>query len=179
MTMADAACLDDHAVLSNADTLTIQRVLPGPVDRVWAYLTDSELRRKWLARGDMRLEEGAVFELVWRNDELTTPPGTRPAGFDEEHRMSSRILAVDAPRRLAFTWGENSEVSFDLEPQGKHVLLTVTHRRPPSRDVMLKVSAGWHAHLDILVARATNTEPAPFWPAWQRLREDYEGRFPG
>lgn len=176
--MADTACPDELAVLSAPETLTLQRVLPGPLERVWAYLTDSDLRRQWLARGDMTLEVGAPFELVWRNDELSSPPSQRPAGFDEEHRMHSRILEVDAPRRLAFTWGESSEVSFDLEAQGPHVLLTVTHRRPPNRDVLLKVAAGWHAHLDVLLARANGEPPTPFWPRWQQLRAYYETRFP-
>jgi hypothetical protein len=40
------------------------------------------------------------------------------------------------------------------------VLLTVIHRRVPDRATL---SAGWHMHLDILVARATGKEPAPFW----------------
>ncbi len=62
-------------------TLKIERLLPGPIERVWAYLTESELRRKWLAAGTMTLDAGAPVELVWRNDELTDPPGQRPAGF--------------------------------------------------------------------------------------------------
>ncbi|MFY2765226.1 SRPBCC family protein [Arenimonas sp. MALMAid1274] len=165
-----------HAALSDPATLTLERVLPGPIDRVWDYLTRGELRRQWLASGQMRLEVGAPFELVWRNDELTTPPGPRPAGFEAEHRMHSRILEVSPPHRLAFTWGEAGEVSFDLRQEGRHVRLTVNHRRPPSRDVLLKVAAGWHSHLDILADRIEGNSPAPFWPTWQRLRDDYETR---
>ena len=52
-----------YATLSDASTLQIQRVLPGPVERVWAYLTDGELRRQWLAAGEMRLEPGASHAL--------------------------------------------------------------------------------------------------------------------
>ncbi|HEY6545488.1 MAG TPA: SRPBCC domain-containing protein, partial [Dokdonella sp.] len=52
-------------------SVRIERLLPGPIERVWAWLTDGELRRQWLASGDMRLEAGAPFELVWRNDELS------------------------------------------------------------------------------------------------------------
>ena len=52
----------------------IQRILPGPIERVWAYLTDSDLRRRWLAAGPMEMKVGAPFELVWRNDELSDPP---------------------------------------------------------------------------------------------------------
>ena len=62
-------------MVTEPSTLRIQRLLPGPIERVWAYLTESELRRKWLAAGEMEMKVGAPFELVWRNDELTDPPG--------------------------------------------------------------------------------------------------------
>ena len=159
-------------------TLKIQRLLPGPIERIWAYLTQGELRRQWLAAGEMELQVGAPFEFVWRNDELTNPPGERPPGFSDEHRMQSRITEVDPPRKLAFTWGNSGDVSFELEPQGNDVLLTVIHRRLPDRPTLLGVGAGWHMHLDVLVARATGTAPGPFWDGWRRLRQAYDRRLP-
>jgi uncharacterized protein YndB with AHSA1/START domain len=176
--MNDVAMPGAYGVLTEPATLTIQRLLPGPVERVWAYLTDSDLRRQWLAAGSMELKVGAPFELVWRNDELTDPPGKRPDGFGEEHRMTSRIVALDAPNRLVIGWGASGEVAFTLEPQGGKVLLTVIHQRVPDRSVLLNVSAGWHMHLDILAARINGKEPAPFWDGWSRLKADYERRLP-
>jgi uncharacterized protein YndB with AHSA1/START domain len=44
--MNDLAKLDPYGVLIEPATLKIQRLLPGPVERVWAYLTDSDLRRQ-------------------------------------------------------------------------------------------------------------------------------------
>jgi uncharacterized protein YndB with AHSA1/START domain len=174
--MNDVASPDTYGVLTEPTTLTIQRLLPGPIERVWAYLTESDLRRQWLASGTMEMAVGASFELVWRNDELTDPPGQRPPGFGAEHRMTSRILALDPPRKLAFSFGTSSEVTFTLEPTGKRVLLTVVHRLVTDRAMLLKVSAGWHMHLDVLVARATGAAPAPFWDGWSRLHKEYEGR---
>ena len=176
--MPDLATLDAHGVLTEPTTLTISRRLPGPIERVWAYLTESDRRRQWLAAGEMELKLGAPFELVWRNDELVDPPAPRPAGFPEEHRMQSRITELDPPRRLAFTWQGSGDVSFELEPKGAEVLLTVTHRRLPDRPTLLKVAAGWHMHLDTLVARATGREPDPFWPGWSRLQQEYDRRLP-
>ena len=86
---------DAYGTLIEPTTLKIQRMLPGPIERVWAYLTDSELRRKWLAAGSMQLEVGSSFEFVWRNDELSSPPGKRPEGFPEENRMQSRITELE------------------------------------------------------------------------------------
>lgn len=167
-----------YGELTEPATLTIKRVLPGPIERVWSYLTESELRQKWLAAGDMILREGSAFELVWRNDALTQPPGKRPDGFGAEHRMESRITEIDPPRKLAFTWGSTGGVTFELAPQGADVLLTVIHRRLPDRALLLKVSAGWHAHLDVLSARLHGTTPEPFWNHWQQLRQDYDKRLP-
>ena len=177
--MNDRAKVDAYGALSEPATLTIQRVLPGPIERVWAYLTDSDLRRKWLAAGHMEMKVGAPFELVWRNSELTNPPGERPEGFGEEHRMESRITELDPPRKLVFTWGKGSgDVSFELEPRGERVLLTVTHRRLPDRGMMVGVSTGWHVHLDMLVARLNGEEPGPFWDGFARLKAEYDRRIP-
>ena len=172
------AAPDAYGVLTEPATLKIQRLLPGPIERVWAFLTESELRRKWLAAGKMEMKVGAPFEFVWRNDELNNPPSRRPAGFDEEKRMQSRITELDPPRKLAFTWENSGHVSFELEPKGEQVLLTLIHRRLPDRPTLLGVSAGWHMHLNTLVARATGTEPAPFWDGWGRLKKEYDQRLP-
>ena len=176
--MKEPAAPDAYGVLTEPATLKIQRLLPGPIERVWSYLTESELRRQWLGAGKMEMKVGAPFELVWRNEELNNPPSRRPAGFPEETRMESRITELDPPRKLSFTWVGSGDVSFELEPKGDEVLLTVIHRRLPDRATLLRVSAGWHMHLDILVARATSKEPAPFWEGWSRLQKEYDQRLP-
>lgn len=176
--MSELAAPDAFGVLTEPTTITIRRLLPGPIERVWAYLTESDLRRQWLAAGEMEMRVGAPFELVWRNDELTDPPSQRPAGFPEEQRMQSRITELEPPRKLAIAWGGSGDVSFDLSPKGDQVLLTVIHRRLPDRATLLEVAAGWHMHLDLLVACATGKERAPFWDGWSRLREAYHRRVP-
>jgi uncharacterized protein YndB with AHSA1/START domain len=140
------------------------------------------MRRKWLASGFMEMKVGAPFELVWRNNELTDPPGQRPEGFGEEHRMQSRITELDPPRKISFTWQNSGDVTFELEPHpdpgADKVLLTVTHRRLPDRRTMLMVGPGWHMHLDVLSARVTGTETGPFWDGWLRLQKEYAQRLP-
>lgn len=169
---------DAYGQLIEPTTLKLQRLLPGTVERVWAYLTDSDLRKKWLAAGEMVLEVGAPFEFTWRNDELTTPPGHRPDGFAAVQRMQSRIIAVDPPRRLVIGWGSEGEVTFDLAPAGERVLLTITHRRLPDRDTKLNVSAGWHAHVDILDAVLAGSAAPAFWDNWSTLKRDYDRLLP-
>jgi len=159
-------------------TLKIERLLPGPIERVWAFLTESELRRQWLAAGEMQPKAGTAFTFTWRNDELTETPGERPEGFPATHSMHSRIVEFDPPRKLVFEWNNSGNVSFELEPKGTKVLLTVIHRRLPDRATLLKVAAGWHAHLDVLVLRAEGKTPTDFWTGWQRLHKAYGERIP-
>ena len=130
--MTDAATVDPYGLLTEPATLKIQRLLPGPVERIWVYLTESDMRRKWLASGFMEMKVGAPFELVWRNDELTDPPGQRPEGFGEEHRMQSRITELDPPRKISFTWQNSGDVTFELEPQGRQGAAH-RHPSPPAR----------------------------------------------
>jgi len=176
--MTDTMAPDAYGQLIEPTTLLIQRLLPGPIERVWAFLTESDLRRRWLASGDMELRIDAPFTLTWQNDRLTNPPGTRPEGFGEEHSMESRITVCHPPHELAFTWG-GGDVSIRLEEKGAKVLLTLTHRRIVERSSRVMIGAGWHAHLDILASRVSGTEPAtPFWDGWLLLRQEYDQRLP-
>jgi hypothetical protein len=77
--MTELQSLDAYGELIEPAMLKIERFLPGPIERVWAYLTESDLRRKWLAAGDMEMKIGTPFELIWRNDELTRPASGRSA----------------------------------------------------------------------------------------------------
>ncbi len=171
---------DAYGHLIEPATLKIQRLLPGPIERVWAYLTQSELRRQWLAAGEMDLQEGAAFELIWRNDELTDPAGMRPSSIPAERRMRSHIIKMDPPRMLTFAWEDNGDVSITLEPKGDEVLLTLVHRRLPDRQTLTGVSAGWHTHLAVLNARLRERKPdEPFWDGFNRVRRAYDERLPG
>lgn len=176
--MTELAELDAYGAVTEPATLTLRRLLPGPIDRVWAYLTQSDLRRQWLASGDMRLEAGAPFEFTWHNDAMSDTPGQRPEGIPEVHSLQSRITEIDPPRKLAIAWGESGGVSFELEPKGDEVLLTLIHRRAPNRGFLLSVSAGWHVHLDALAARLKGERVAGFWDRWTALKQDYAARFP-
>jgi len=176
--------MNDYGMIIETGTLRIQRLLPGPIERVWAYLTESDKRATWLAAGEMKLENGAQVELVFRNSELTGEHEQTPAKYKHLNCSVSNvghITCLFPPRLLSFTWAEQgqsrpSEVTFELTEQGKAVLLTVTHRRLANRDEMLSVAGGWHTHLDILVDRLHNRQPQPFWSTHTRLEEEYRAR---
>jgi uncharacterized protein YndB with AHSA1/START domain len=174
--VTDIEMVDDLGVQTGPETIEIARLLPGPIERVWSYLTESDLRRRWLAAGDMELKAGAPFELTWRNDELTDPPGTRPEGFGVEHRATMTMVEIDPPHRLTFIWPDTGEVSFALAERGKEVLFTITHRRAPNRRTMVGVSAGWHMHIDVLAGMLSGRPVTHFWDRMAPLRQVYEAR---
>lgn len=174
MTLRDD--IDGFATMTDASTLVIQRWLPGPAERVWRYLTDSDLRRKWLASGDMALVPGSPLELVWRNDALSDADDSRPDGFSETERMQSRVIDLEPMRMLKIAWGKG-DVTFILQEQGGRVLLTLTHRGIDDRTERGLIAPGWHTHLDILVADLSGAQRPSFWSGWTRLRALYDSRF--
>lgn len=163
--------------------LRIQRTLPGPIERVWAYLVEPEKRRLWLAGGPIEPGVGGRVELLFRHAELSDEPGAVPdryADMAQGHRNDGRVTVWEPPHRLAFTWGENhgdpSEVSFTLSARGDAVLLTVVHVRLHGDAVLRSVSGGWHTHLDILDARLRGRAPDNFWNAFRRVEAEYARR---
>jgi uncharacterized protein YndB with AHSA1/START domain len=175
--VGQVATLDGYGALTEPATFMIKRPIPGPIERVWARLTDGELRRQWFAGGVMTLKVGGACEFVRRNDELTDPSGQRPSGMPEELRMQSRIIELDPPRDIAFTWGDG-EVCVQLALNEDDVHLTLNHRRLPNRSITLMAAASWHMHLDILAARMGRGRTEPFWDGWTRLRDEYARRLP-
>jgi uncharacterized protein YndB with AHSA1/START domain len=172
--MTDSHFNDLRGTLTDANTLRLQRQLPGSIERVWSYLTDSDLRRRWLASGTMPLQAGASFELVWRNDELSGSAAERPDGFPEESRATCQFIDVDPPRRMRYIWPGVGEVCIELEPHGDGVMLTLTHRQLIGERLILNVCAGWHAHLALLIAHLEGGRPPSLWSTWARLRQEYE-----
>jgi uncharacterized protein YndB with AHSA1/START domain len=173
--------MSEYGVVTEPGTVRIQRVLPGPVERVWAYLTESEKRGTWLASGAMEPRVDGQVQLHFRNSELSAH-GEQPPEKYREHACGGssggQVTVWEPPRRLAYTWGGNSEVTSELTPREADVLLVLTHRRLAAGGEMLSVSAGWHAHLDILGDQLAEREPRPFWSTHARLEEEYAARIP-
>ena len=177
--------MNEYGIVTAPGTVRLERVLPGPIERVWAYLTDPEKRGKWLAPGPMELREGGSVELRFHHADLSaekTVPDRYQAECGGGHVLLGRVTHCDPPRLLGYTWGEGtgeaSEVTFELTPRARKVLLVVTHRRLADRPAMVSVASGWHAHIGILIDHLENREPSGFWPTHARLEREYEKRFP-
>jgi uncharacterized protein YndB with AHSA1/START domain len=172
---------DDYGRVTEARTVRLERLLPGPIERVWSYLTDSEKRGKWFASGPMELRAGGRVAFTFNNDDLSADKDT-PERFEKTRgmKMEGKVLRCEPPHVLSFTFfgsdEEPSEVTFELTPKGSEVLLVVTHRRLASRNDMVMVGAGWHTHIGVLIDILNNEEPRPFWKTFVRLEPEYEKR---
>lgn len=172
--------MTDYATALSEDTVRIERSLPGPIERVWAYLTESDKRATWFARGPMELRAGGKVELTWENDRLSDDDSPPPARYADKkvHSLTGRVLEVDPPRLLSFQWGGDADsiATFELTPQGGRVNLVITHSRLSGRQGQINVSGGWHSHLGILEDVLEGRSPRPFWKNFTKLEAEYEAR---
>jgi len=171
----------EFGAITAPETVRIERLLPGPIERVWAYLVEPEKRKLWFADGPMAHRVGGAVELIWRNSRLSKDDAPAPDGFGDEARGQGTVTTFDPPRRLGFTWAHHAkpetEALFELSPRGDQVMLVITHRRLTTNDLVLGVSAGWHAHLEVLRAKLEDHEPPKFWATFGRMREVYRRRY--
>lgn len=163
-------------------TLLFVRVLPGPIERVWSYLTDPEKRATWLAGGETGRRAGDKIEFYFNNNRLTTHEEVVPDKYADQDEVSfnGEIIACDPPHRLHFYWPERdggvTEVEIRLSRHGDEARLELRHKGIRRPDDLIGASGGWHVHLDILHARLGGTEPEPFWSRHSRLEVDYGDR---
>jgi len=152
------------------DTIRFERLLPGPIERVWAFLVEPEKRSRWLCAGRTDASEGGKVEMHFNNAELSNqpdlPPPEKYKDMCGEIRFEGRVLDYEPPTLLRHTWdfeGDYSEVTFELSSLKEQVKLVLTHKRLKTRDDLTGVGAGWHTHLDMLADVMNGREPEGFW----------------
>jgi len=163
-------------------TVRLERLLPGPVERVWAYLTESKKRATWLAAGEFDLRVGGKIRLEFDNGRL---PNDSEAAQKYKERgkgtFEGVITRLEPMRLLAHTWpwdsGE-SDVTYELQARGKDVLLVIVHRRLKPRDLVVGVMGGWDVHTGILADVLNGVEPRPFWSTHERVEKEYAAAVP-
>jgi uncharacterized protein YndB with AHSA1/START domain len=157
-------------------TVRVERLLPGPVERVWAYLTESDKRAKWLAGGQFDLRVGGEAHLEFDNCKLSSE-NVAPAKYkDRQGRTFDGVITRLEPMKvLAHTWvwnGGDTEVTYELTPRGQDVLLTIVHKRL-GKELVPSVMGGWDVHSGILGDVLAGKEPRPFWTTHARLEQEY------
>ncbi len=160
----------------------IVRTLPGPIERVWDYLTVPEKRARWFCGGVLEQKTGGKVEFAMVHKNIApdeTPPAEYAKVQDPGVTFEGRVLQCEPPRLLVYTFGsEDSVVTFELTPQGRQVLLVLTHRtRGPEEQAELgNYASGWHTHLTLLVAELEGAPRPPFWATHAKLKPEYEKR---
>ncbi|SIQ32488.1 MULTISPECIES: SRPBCC family protein [unclassified Bosea (in: a-proteobacteria)] len=174
--------MSSYGTVLESGAVRFERLLPGPIERVWAYLTDGDKRATWFCGGDTEPRAGGRIDLFFMHSRLTNerPPEHARKMNDEGALMHGTVTAWDPPRRLAFSWvgmGEpDSDVDIALSQEGDKVRLVLVHRRLATKERMVLVSGGWHLHLDLLEDRLSGVEPRGFWSLHGALSEEYAER---
>jgi uncharacterized protein YndB with AHSA1/START domain len=112
-------------------------------ERLWDALTSAEFTERYMF--------GRRVESTW---EAGAPVRYWKAGSDQVLSDSGEVIEADRPRRLSHTWRVEfddalrregySRVTFELEPVGREVKLTVVHDEMPEGSVLFKgISNGW------------------------------------
>jgi uncharacterized protein YndB with AHSA1/START domain len=71
-----ATRIDDH-------TIQFVRILPGPIEKIWSYLTDSEKRGQWFAKGELPAKVGEPFTLSFKHSEMSPHQAPAPERMKE------------------------------------------------------------------------------------------------
>lgn len=161
-------------------TVRFQRLLPGPIERVWAYLTESDKRAQWLCGGDAEARVGGHVDMNFHNASLSSdddiPRPEKYRDMPEKISFAGKVTRCEPPVVLAHTWefeDEASEVCYELEAQGDKVLLTLTHRKLDSSETVLSVISGWHSHLNLLEDVLAGRKRRPIYRMQSELEDEY------
>jgi uncharacterized protein YndB with AHSA1/START domain len=137
----------------------LERQLADPPSVVWQALTDREQLRSWfpcdvLVAGGQWLV-GAAIAFPFPPDLI-------------DMTLRGAVLAVDEPKLLSFTWGEET-LRFELFALGTGTRLVLTDELPAS--AAARNAAGWDECLD----RLAGITPAP--DAWKSRFDAYSVAF--
>jgi uncharacterized protein YndB with AHSA1/START domain len=172
--------MSEYGELLDESTVRFERMLPGPIERVWSYIVESDKRQKWLCAGDIGPGDNANADMLFHNATLTTDEDIEvPEKYRKyagEIPFSGKVTRWKVSHTWDFDENESSEGCYELEEVGDRVRLVLTHKRLATSDTVLSVSGGWHTHLDILVDLLEGQRPKPFWKTQAALEAEYTAR---
>lgn len=156
------------------DTIRLERALDAPVETVWRYLTEADLRREWFMGGtDARA--GGEFELLVDHDNLSTDDVPYPETHEcyKGATWAEKVIQFDPPRLLATTFqgGKNGTVTYELFADGDRTRLVLTHSGITSGTGAQDFGSGWNSHLTVLQEKLAGRSVPNFWALHARSRE--------
>jgi len=137
----------------------LQRRLADPPETVWEAITDPEQMRSWFPC-HVALDGGA-----WVPGAAIT--FTFPSNI-ANMTIPGQVLEVDRPRRLAYTWGDET-LRYELTADGGGTILVLIDELPPG--IAARNAVGWETCLDRLEGRTGDRGE------WQGRFEAYVAEF--
>jgi uncharacterized protein YndB with AHSA1/START domain len=157
-----------------SDAIRLERVLDAPVETVWRYLTEAELRRSWFM-GGTDAKAGGEFELLVDHDNLSTDDVPYPESHEcyKGAVWTEKVIRFEPPRLLETTFqgGKSGQVTYELFPQGSQTRLVLIHSGLTSFTGFQGFGAGWNSHLTVLQERLGGRGVRNFWEFHERSSE--------
>ena len=157
------------------DAIRLERLLDAPVETVWRYLTEAELRRMWFM-GGTDATAGGEFDLLVDHDNLSVEKNVAyPEGYAQFKGTvwTEKVMRFEPPRLLETTFqgGKNGTVTYELFPDGGKTRLVLTHSGITSDTGFQNFGGGWNSHLTVLEERLAGRGIANFWALHAKSRE--------
>lgn len=151
--------------MANSEFVYVTYIRTTP-EKLWQALTQPEFTRRFWANTVQECEwkPGAAWKLV--------APDGRVADRGE-------VVEIDPPRKLVLTWQNHlfpevtaegfSRMTYQLEPAGETVKLTLTHISEKAESKLIqKVSNGWPRILASLKSLLETGEPLEGTSTWPK-----------
>jgi uncharacterized protein YndB with AHSA1/START domain len=157
-----------------SDAIRLERLLDAPIETVWRYLTEAELRQQWFMGGTDAAGVGE-FELLVDHDKLSTDKVPYPESFEcfKGAVWSEKVIRFEPPRLLETTFqgGKNGIVTYELQSEGDRTRLVLTHSKIESSSGLQDFGGGWNSHLTVLEEKLAGRSVRNFWALHDRSRE--------
>lgn len=136
--------MSNRGEIVNVNAVKFVRLLPGPIERVWTYLTECKKLNTWFG------EDGKIEPRVGGN-----------VWFMDGH-IRGVVTQWKPQKQLSYTWNvfapgdsesnyPESYLDLTLEQKGEEVRLTLFHL-PVPQSFVLQTQMGWHTFLDLIEA---------------------------
>jgi uncharacterized protein YndB with AHSA1/START domain len=134
-------------------SLVFERQMPHPPEKIWRALTQPWLIEQWLMKNDFDAKVGHRFTF-----RATPMPGWSGV-------VNCEVVTVEAPRVLAYSWGDGTEsasglktvVTWTLTPRGRGTLVRMEQSgfRAEDENAHERLGGGWPHVLERLERIAT------------------------